>query len=116
MRRVSDVRPGALIQEVEIPPECSVIEALIKHRSSSATPKNIGGQGWRMLWIRVLGDIDITDDDVNYLWLCQYYIAIVLLLNVDPKVIFYISPVFNVQTCILYLFYHFVDGPGVRPQ
>ena len=45
MRRVVDIQPGALIQEVEISHACFVVEALVKRKSGIITPKNLVGKG-----------------------------------------------------------------------
>ena len=44
----------------------------------------------------VLGYLDVIDDSVNDFRLCQLDIDIVLILDVDTKVIFYVALVLNV--------------------
>ena len=65
MRRVGNIWYGDILQEVELSHDCSIVEALVKRRSGSVTTKNFGGQGWRLSWRGVLGEMDSIDDDIN---------------------------------------------------
>ena len=93
---ISDIWTGCLLQEIELNNDCYVVESLIKRKSVSLTSNNLIVKDWHLSWRRFIGEIDITDDTVNYMWLRQSYLAIFLILNVDSEVIFYISLVFNV--------------------
>ena len=96
MRYISYIRPGALLQEVELPNEGPIIETRVKRRRGDVLLGNIGRQVWNLLGQHVLGEVDITDDTVNYLWLCHSNLNVVLLLYVDSKVILYVFLIFNV--------------------
>ena len=50
MRHIGDVGSGALLQEVEISHDCSVVETIVKLRSCSVATKNISGQVLSLCW------------------------------------------------------------------
>ena len=59
----------------------------------------------------VLGDMEIIDNYVNDLRLRQLDLAIVLLLDVDSRIILDVSLALNIQPCSLNLLYCLVYGP-----
>ena len=96
MRHVVNFGPGALLQEVELSHNCPVVEPLIKERGCSVASNNPGGQYGLFSRRGVLGELYIIDDAINDLRLRQLYLTIFLLLDIDAKVILYVSLVFCV--------------------
>ena len=67
LRPIGDVGPSALIEEVELSHDGTVVEALIKSRGGGVAEKNLCGQIRSLARRGVIWKLDIVDDDVNYL-------------------------------------------------
>ena len=93
---VRDIWIGAILQEVQLPNNGPIIETCIKQRRDGITSQNLGIQVQRLLGRCVPGDVDIADDTVNNLWLCQPNITVILILYVHSKVILYVFLLFDV--------------------
>ena len=91
IRCVGSVRPGAFLLEVGISQDCSAFETLIKHRRCSVATKNSGGKSWSLSRRGVIGEMNIVNNAINDMWLRQFDIIIVLILDIDTKVIFNVS-------------------------
>ena len=76
MRRVSNIRPGAPLQEFDLLKDSLIIETCVKWRCGGILLENLGRKGFRLLRRRVLGEVDIADDPVNDMCLCQKNISL----------------------------------------
>ena len=96
LRPIGDVGPSALIEEVELSHDGTVVEALIKRREGGVAAQNLCGQSRSLSRRGVIRNLDIVDDDVNDLRLGQLDLALVLILYVESQVILYVDLVFDV--------------------
>ena len=55
MRRIGDVRPGALLEEVGLSNHFQVVELLVKRRGGSITMQYLGGKSGSLMRRSVLG-------------------------------------------------------------
>ena len=65
MRHVGNVGSGAILQEVDLSHNCSVVEMLVKQRSFRVATKNIGGQGRSQSGLDIIGELEIIDNVIN---------------------------------------------------
>ena len=70
MRRIGDVGPSALLKEVEISHDGSIVEALVETSGGGVAAQDLCGQSRNMSRPSVLGELDVVDDAVNDLRLC----------------------------------------------
>ena len=70
MRRIVDVGTSALVEEVELFHNCSIVEVLIKRIRGSVVMHDLGGQSESLSRRSIIGELDVIYDAVNYLRLC----------------------------------------------
>ena len=73
-----------------------IVEALAERRGGGFAAKDLRGHRGSLLRRGVFGDLDVVDDAVDDLRLCQIDIDVVLLLGVYAQVILYVALLFNV--------------------
>ena len=96
MCHIGNVGPSGLLNEVELSHDVSIIEALAERRGGDITAQDLRGQSGSLSRRGVLLDLDVVDNAVDDLRLCQIDLAIVIFLDVDSQVTLYVDLVLDV--------------------
>ena len=84
------------LKEVESPNCPMVLEVLVNFRGETIASKDFSGMLWHLSCWRIQCDINFIDDVLDYLWLGDLDFYVWQAMNIDTKVIFNVTLVFNV--------------------